>query len=397
MTNFFYPLVENPYSDADIKEAIKVLKSKQLTISGRTKNFEKYFTKKFNSKFSLMVNSGSSANLLALQCLINPYRKNRLKPGDEVIIPTLCWSTSLWPIIQSGLTPIFIDINQNTLNIDENEIKKKISKKTKAILLVHVLGNSCDMDKILKIKKKYNLILIEDTCESIGSKFNKKYLGTFGDFSSFSFYSSHQISSGEGGMICCKNKEDYDIILSLRSHGWSRGTSYEREIYKKNKNLDKKFIFFNSGYNLRPTEVSAAIGHNQLKKLNQFIKIRKINRLKIIQRIKHNSYLNNKIDFFYENKNVNPSWFGIPIKILKKIKEKKKILYNLEKHGVETRPIISGNFAKQPASIKYKLSLKRKFPMTDKVYNSSFFIGLPTKKITEKYLNKLVKAFEKSI
>ena len=397
MTNFFYPLVENPYSDADIKEAIKVLKSKQLTISSRTKNFEKYFTKKFNSKFSLMVNSGSSANLLALQCLINPYRKNRLKPGDEVIIPTLCWSTSLWPIIQSGLTPIFIDINQNTLNIDENEIKKKISKKTKAILLVHVLGNSCDMDKILKIKKKYNLILIEDTCESIGSKFNKKYLGTFGDFSSFSFYSSHQISSGEGGMICCKNKEDYDIILSLRSHGWSRGTSFENKIYKKNKNLDKKFIFFNSGYNLRPTEVSAAIGHNQLKKLNQFIKIRKINRLKIIQRIKHNSYLNDKIDFFYENKNVNPSWFGIPIKILKKIKEKKRILYNLEKNGVETRPIISGNFAKQPASIKYKLSLKRKFPMTDKVYNSSFFIGLPTKKITEKYLNKLVKAFEKSI
>ena len=196
-------------------------------------------------------------------------------------------------------------------------------------MLVHVLGNSCDMDKILKIKKKYNLILIEDTCESIGSKFNKKYLGTFGDFSSFSFYSSHQISSGEGGMICCKNKEDYDIILSLRSHGWSRGTSFESKIYKKNKNLDKKFIFFNSGYNLRPTEVSAAIGHNQLKKLNQFIKIRKINRLKIIQRIKHNSYLNDKIDFFYENKNVNPSWFGIPIKILKKIKEKKRILYNL--------------------------------------------------------------------
>ncbi len=397
MTNFFYPLVENPYSDADIKEAIKVLKSKQLTISSRTKNFEKYFTKKFNSKFSVMVNSGSSANLLALQCLINPYRKNRLKPGDEVIIPTLCWSTSLWPIIQSGLTPIFIDINQNTLNIDENEIIKKISKKTKAILLVHVLGNSCDMDKILKIKKKYNLILIEDTCESIGSRFNKKYLGTFGEFSSFSFYSSHQISSGEGGMICCKNKEDYDIILSLRSHGWSRGTSFESKIYKKNKNLDKKFIFFNSGYNLRPTEISAAIGHNQLKKLNQFIKIRKINRLKIIQRIKNNFNLKNKIDFFYENKNVNPSWFGIPIKILKKIKEKKKILYNLEKNGVETRPIISGNFAKQPASIKYKLSLKRKFPMTDKVYNSSFFIGLPTKKITDKYLNKLVKAFEKSI
>lgn len=397
MTKIFYPLVENPYSEDDIREGIKVLKSKQLTISKKTKNFENYFTKKFNSKFSLMVNSGSSANLLALQCLINPYRKNRLKPGDEVIIPTLCWSTSLWPIIQSGLTPVFTDIDKNTLNIDENEIIKKISKRTKAILLVHVLGNSCDMDKILKIKKKYNLTLIEDTCESIGTMYNKKYLGTFGEFSSFSFYSSHQISSGEGGMICCKNKEDYDIILSLRSHGWTRGTSFENSIYKKNRNLDRKFIFFNSGYNLRPTEVSAAIGHNQLKKLEEFKKIRKINRLKIIKRIKSNSKLNKKIDFYYENKKVNASWFGIPVKIINKIKEKRKIIYNLEKNGIETRPIISGNFAKQPASIKYKLSLKSKFPKTDEVYNSSFFIGLPTKNITEKYLNKIIIAFEKSI
>ena len=145
-----------------------------------------------------MVNSGSSANLLALQCLINPYRKNSLKKGDEVIIPTLCWSTSLWPIIQSNLKPVFVDINPLTLNIDENQIEKKITKKTKAILLVHVLGNSCDMNQIMRIKKKYNLILIEDNCESLGSKYAGKHLGTYGDFSSFSFYSSHQISSGEG-------------------------------------------------------------------------------------------------------------------------------------------------------------------------------------------------------
>ena len=138
--------------------------------------------------------------------------------------------------------------------------------------MVHVLGNSCDMDQIMKIKNKYNLILIEDTCESLGSKYKNKFLGTFGEFSSFSFYSSHQISSGEGGMICCKDKVDYNIIKSLRSHGWSRGTTFENIIYKKNRSLDKRFIFFNSGYNLRPTEVSAAIGHNQFKRLNKFIK-----------------------------------------------------------------------------------------------------------------------------
>ena len=397
MNKYFYPLIENPFSDNDISEGIKVLKSKQLTLSKKTNNFEKDFSLKLKSKFSLMVNSGSSANLLALQCLINPYRKNRLKKGDEVIIPTLCWSTSLWPIIQSNLKPVFVDINPLTLNIDENEIEKKINKKTKAILLVHVLGNSCDMDQIMRIKRKYKLLLIEDTCESLGSKYKNKFLGTFGEFSSFSFYSSHQISSGEGGMICCKDKIDYNIIKSLRSHGWSRGTSFENEIYKKNKTLDKRFIFFNSGYNLRPTEVSAAIGHNQFKRLDNFIEIRNFNRKKIITGIKKNVLLKKKIDFYYENKNVTPSWFGLSIKTLIKKKDYKyKVIKKLEKNGIETRPIISGNFADQPSAKKYKLTNKQKFPNTDSVYDTSFFIGLPSKKINKQYLKKIISGFEKS-
>ena len=396
MNKYIYPLIENPFSDDDIIKGINVLKSKQLTLSKETKNFEKKFTAKLKSNYSLMVNSGSSANLLALQCLINPYRKNRLKKGDEIIIPTLCWSTSLWPIVQSNLKPVFVDINPKTLNIDEEKLEKKITHKTKAILLVNVLGNSCDMNKIIKIKKKYNLILIEDNCESLGSKYKKKYLGTYGDFSSFSFYSSHQISSGEGGMICCKDKNDYNIIKSLRSHGWSRGTSFENEIYKKNRFLDKRFIFFNSGFNLRPTEVSAAIGHNQFKRMDKLMKIRNINRKKIINSLLNNSYLKNKIDFYYENKFVNPSWFGLSIKILIKNFNKNKIIKKLENNGIETRPIISGNFADQPAAKLYGISLNQKFPNTDKVYNSSFFIGLPTKQINNKFLKKIVSAFEKS-
>lgn len=396
MNNFFYPLVDNPFSNEDINKGIKVLHSKQLTLSKETINFENTFTKKLNSKYSLMVNSGSSANLLALQCLVNPYNKNRLNPGDEVLIPTLCWSTSLWPIIQSNLKPIFVDINRDTLNIDEKEIEKKITKNTRAILLVHVLGNTCDMDILMKIKKKYNLILIEDTCESLGTKYRNRYLGTFGEFSSFSFYTSHQISAGEGGMICCKNKNDYNIIKSLRSHGWSRGTSYENEIYKKFKFLDKRFIFFNSGYNLRPTEVSAAIGNNQFKKLKKFIDLRNLNRKKIISAIKNNYRLKNIIGFFHQNKYVKPSWFGIPIKIISNKVKKNILINNLEKNGIETRPIISGNFAKQPAAVKYGLAIKEKFPNTDYVYQRSFFIGLPSKKISKKYIDKIVLAFEKS-
>ena len=285
MSKYFYPLVENPYRKKDIDQAIKVLKSCKLSSGNITINFQNYFSQKLNSKNSLMVNSGSSANLLAFQCLINPYRKKRLKPGDEILIPALCWSTSLWPIVQSGLKPKFVDVDLDTLNINLNDLDKKISKKTKAIMVVHVLGNCTNMQELIKIKKKNKLILIEDTCESLGSKYKNKYLGTFGEFSTFSFYSSHQISSGEGGMICCKDKNDLEILKSLRAHGWSRGLKKETEIAKKNKNLDKRFIFYNSGFNLRSTDISASIGYSQFKDLDKFIKIRSQNRIKIVNEI----------------------------------------------------------------------------------------------------------------
>tara|TARA_B100001564_G_C20669051_1_gene685174 strand:+ start:5645 stop:6832 length:1188 start_codon:yes stop_codon:yes gene_type:complete len=395
MAKFFYPLVENPYRKKDLDSAIRVIKSNKITSGPKVVEFENTFKKKINSKNSLMVNSGSSANLLALQCLINPYRKKRLKYGDEVIIPALCWSTSLWPIVQSGLKPKFVDIDIKTLNFDLNDLEKKISKKTKAIMAVHVLGNSTDMDKLMKIKNKHKLILIEDTCESLGSKFKSKYLGTFGEFSSFSFYSSHQISSGEGGMICCKNSEDYEIIKALRSHGWSRGLKNERKISNKFKNLDKKFIFYNSGYNLRSTDIAASIGLSQFRDLTKFIKIRNINRNRIINEIKKNKKINSKIDIIQENKSVKASWFGIPIMVRQGI-NKKTFIKKIERNGVETRPIISGNFLNQPSVKKYKLN-KGKMKNAEYVNKNGFFIGLPTYILKKNNLKKIVKAFEKSL
>ena len=396
MNKYFYPLIENPYRKSDINEALKVLKSKRLTIGPVTDKFQNSFTKKLGSKFSLMVNSGSSANLLALQCLINPYRKKRLKPGDEVLIPSLCWSTSLWPIIQSGLKPKFVDIDLDSLNINLNDLKKKISKKTKAILIVHVLGNCVDMSELMRVVKKHNLILIEDTCESLGTKYKNKYLGTFGDFSSFSFYSSHQISSGEGGMICCKNNDDHDIIKSLRAHGWSRGLKNEKKIAAANKHLDSRFIFYNSGFNLRSTDIAASIGLNQFKDIDQFIKKRSINRDKILKMFKKKIKMMKYLSFIDANNHVKASWFGIPILLSKKI-NRNKFLKKIEKLGVETRPIISGNFLKQPSIKKYKLNKKSNFKNSDIVNNHGFFIGLPTSAISDKNIKKLVGAFEKSL
>lgn len=395
MKKYFYPLIDNPYRPKDIHQAIKVLKSSKITSGPKTLEFQNKFSKKIKTNYSLLVNSGSSANLLAMQCLINPYRKKRLKIGDEILIPSLCWSTSLWPIIQSGLKPKFVDVEKETLNLDLNDLRKKISKNSKGIMLVHVLGNCTNMNELMNIIKKYNLILIEDTCESLGTTYKNKYLGTFGEFSSFSFYSSHQISSGEGGMICCKYEEDFEIIKSLRAHGWSRGLKNEKKIAKNNKQLDKRFIFYNSGFNLRSTDISASIGLSQFKDLDKFIKIRRTNRNLIIKTFEKYR-INNFFNIIKENRYVKPSWFGIPILISKKLK-KDKIINNLEKKGVETRPIISGNFLKQPSIKKYNLNRKMKMKNAEYINQKGFFIGLPTKPLGKTMVEKLAKKFEESI
>ena len=396
MRKYFYPLIENPYRKKDIEEGIKVLKSCKLTMGLKTLNFENKFKKKLKINSSLMVNSGSSANLLALQCLINPYRKNQLKKGDEVIVPSLCWSTSLWPIIQSGLKPIFVDVDKYTLNINLEALRKKLTKKTKAIMLVHVLGNSADMSQLMKIKEDNNLILIEDTCESLGTKYNNKYLGSFGEFSTFSFYSSHQISSGEGGMICCKNQEDYEIVKSLRSHGWSRGLKNEGIIAKKNKQLDRRFIFYNSGFNLRSTEIAASIAYSQFQDLDKFIKIRSTNRKNIKKIFYQSKKIKDHIHIIEQTNNVKASWFGIPMLISKRF-NKNLFIQELEIAGIETRPIISGNFLKQPSIKKYKLNTNKSFKNSDFINNYGFFIGLPTNKLSLSKINKMVKVFEKNL
>ena len=381
---FSYPLHSNGYSTHDINAGISVLLSGQLTMSKKTKEFEKYFAKKIGAKYCLMVNSGSSANLLALFCAVNPLRKNHLKKNDECLVPAVCWSTTLWPIIQVGLTPKILDVNIDNFSLDLNTIKKNITKKTKAIMVVNVLGNCAELDKIRKYADEKNIILIEDNCESLGSVYKNKYLGTYGDFSSFSFYFSHQITAGEGGMIVCKSEKDFRILKSLRAHGW------DREINKKNRN---KFNFINQGFNLRPLEVSAAIALSQLKRLDNMMKIRSYNRNEIIKSLKNSNEWNNQFVFFEPADNLKPSWFGLPLLINKRyIKKKKLFLDYLNKNKVDTRPIISGNFANQPAIKLLKIKIdKKKLINSQEIDNRGFFIGLPTRKLNKKIINKLSK------
>ena len=384
--NINYPLIQEPYSNQDISKAIKVLKSKQITMSNITSELEKKFAKYVGSKYALMVNSGSSANLLAAFALVNPRKKGHIKNGGEFLIPALCWSTSLWPLVQAGLKPKFVDVNVDDFNMNITDLKKKINKKTKAIMAVHVLGNSTNMDELKKIVKKKKIFLIEDTCESLGSKFDNKCLGTWGDMGTYSFYVSHQISSGEGGMIVCDSKSDYDLLYSMRAHGWSRKSN---KVSKK----DTSFNFINSGFNLRSTDVSAAIGLNQFKRLNKMIKIRAENRKKIINKIQSSQSWNNQFSFLKINNKVKPSFFGLPILLDKKYLSKKyKFLSYLKKVGIETRKIISGNFTNQESVKLYKFNKsKHTFPNAQEIENRGFFIGLHPKKISNKELEYLEK------
>ena len=365
-----------------------------------TRNFEKQFAKKIGCKYALMTNSGSSANLLAISSIVNPLFKNKLKTGDEVIIPAVCWSTSLWPIVQNNLKPVFVDVELDTFNMSIESLKKKITSRTRAIMCVHVLGTSTNMNQIQKLIKNKKILLIEDTCESLGAKFNNKYLGTFGEFGTFSFYYSHQITSGEGGMIVCNNSYNYNILKSLRSHAWSRETNFQSFYKKKFKKIDDRFLFINSGYNLRPTEIQAAIAQNQFKRLGNFINIRKKNRNKIIETIKKNPKWDDQFKFVKQSKMVSPSWFGLPIIInIKYLNKKKKFLQYLTKIGIENRPILSGNFTNQPSTQLYKLNKDGFiFSNAEKIENLGFFIGLHTSKISNsmaKYIsNNLLKITE---
>ena len=387
-----YSLLDDAFSKKDIAEGVNVILSKRITMSKITSNFEKKFAKSIGSKYAVMVNSGSSANLLAVFAACNPLRKNRFIPGDEAIIPAVLWSTSLWPLVQAGLKPVFVDIDPSTLNADIKLLISKITSRTKLIMAIHVLGNSTDIETLKKICVKKKIILIEDTCESLGSKFKNKNLGTFGDFGTYSFYYSHQITSGEGGMVICNTLDDYKILYSLRAHGWARGINALKS-KKKIGNLNKDFVFINSGFNLRPTDIAAAMAFSQFKRLKNLMKIRYDNRTKIINQLLNSSNWKQQFVFIKAALNVSPSWFGLPILISEKfVNCKNKFLKYLNQKGIETRPIISGNFMNQPCVKLYKLNENNeKFAKAQLIDDRGFFIGLHTKKITKYQLEYLEK------
>lgn len=328
------------FDNSEILAAIRVLLSGKLTYGAETEAFERLWSEWLGVPYSVMVNSGSSANLLALEAL---KHEGRLQPDDEVIVPAVAWSTSLFPIVQIGCVPVMIDVDATTLNIDPAAISSAITKRTRAILVVHLLGNPCDMHSITD-----RFPIIEDCCEAHGAEICGRRIGTFGDYSTFSFFFAHHMTCGEGGIVSCQTQEQRDLLMSLRSHGWARERSDFSEWQQSYPDIDARWIFVTPGYNFRPTDIQAAFAREQLKKLDGFI----TRRIELRERLLSNlAQYAEYFDFQTALPGHVHSAFGFAL-ICKPPIDRKHFVRYLNEHGIETRPIIGGNLARQPA-LKY--------------------------------------------
>ena len=367
-------IADPTYGFAEVNEALDSLLSTWVTMGKKVKKFENNFARYIGSKYSVMVNSGSSANLLALSILTNPKFSNRIKVGSEVLTPAVTWATTLFPIVNVSLVPSIIDVDLENFNLDVDKLRKSITKKTKAIMLVHLLGNPANMKEIIDIAKEYDLFVIEDSCEAHGAEFNNKKVGSFGDISTFSFYLSHHISTIEGGMLLTKNEEIFELAKAMRAFGWIRDQKNKKQIAKKNPELDTRFLFDSSGFNFRPTEIQGAFGIHQIKKLEKFIKIRTNNA----------NFWNKKLEKFSnylllhsERPNTRHVWFAYPITVRSSSPFSRNQLVNfLEKKNIETRPIMAGDITQQPVMKLIKKKINKPLTNSKFIHSNSFFIGV---------------------
>ena len=369
--SYKFPLMRNNITKEDIDSVISFLKNKniKLTQSGKVKQFEKIWSKWLGVKYSVFVNSGSSANLLSMAVIKNLF-------GDgEVIVPALTWVSDISSVLQNNLKPVFVDINLNNLSMNSDLVIKSITKKTKAVFITHAQGFNGLTDKLISELKKRKIPLIEDVCESHGAFYKKKKLGSFGYMSNFSFYYAHHMSTIEGGMICTNNIKVYETLRMLRSHGLVReieNKKIKNHFYKKNKNLNKEFIFQYPSYNVRSTEINAVIGINQIKNLNKNIKKRNIN---------HKIFLDNldKDKFFTKFDLKGSSNYALNL-VLKKADQKfaQRLMKGMSKAGIEFRrgSAGGGNQLRQPYLKKIvKANFYKKFPVTDHIHFYGFYIG----------------------
>lgn len=342
----------------------------------KTEAFEAQFAEYCGAKHAVMVNSGSSADLVTM---LAAREIGYLNPGDEMLIPAVTWPTQVWSAIQAGFNVRLVDVRTDTLNTSAEILEAAITPKTKAIFLVHLMGNPCNMDEIQDVTQRHRLLVFEDCCEALGSTWAAQQVGTFGLAGTFSFFASHHISTMEGGMIVTNDAAFADQCRLLRAHGWARDL-------KDRKHVDiltrygvtecPQYLFLGMGFNFRPTELSAEIGRIQMTRLPEMNKHRALNS----RHIDH--YFRQTNGHFAEHLSVHykacPSWFALPFILRENLPySRQKVLDYLKQYGVDTRPIVGGNLARHPAFWKYRDIAAGPLTGADAIHSRGWYCGLP--------------------
>lgn len=388
------------YDEKEMQALVDTSLDFWLTLGEKGKEFEAKFSDYLGLKKVVVCNSGSSANLLAISSLCSSMIENPLARGDEVITPAATFPTTLTPIIQNNLIPVFVDVELGSYNIKVSEIEEAISPKTRAIFFAHTLGNPAEIDKIWDIAKKNNLYVIEDACDALDSKYDEKLVGTFGEISTYSFYAAHHITMGEGGALATNNPKIARAAVSIRD--WGRDCfcqtgnknpngACNNRFGHKFENLpegyDHKYVYSNIGYNLKPLDLQCAIGLKQLEKLPEFTKKRKENFKTLYETFE--KYQDRIILPKWFSKS-DPSWFSFPITIRDNVEfNRKQIVKFLESKNIETRMLFGGNILRQPAFENIKKKVVGDLKNTDIILNNTFFLGVYPG-LTEEKMNYIV-------
>ncbi|MEZ0373885.1 MAG: DegT/DnrJ/EryC1/StrS family aminotransferase, partial [Candidatus Sericytochromatia bacterium] len=343
--------------------------------------FEQAWNKWNSAEASLMVNSGSSANLLALSALAAPASAHPIRPGDEVLVPAICWSTSVFPIVQIGAVPVLVDVDPLTLNMSLAAIEQAIGPKTRGIVVIHVLGNPCPMREIMELARRHDLLVLEDCCEAHGARVGGVRVGNFGDLASFSFFLSHHMTTIEGGMVCMQDPARWrDLLVSQRAHGWIRGRSDEADWKARYPGLNGGWIFVESGYNLRPTEMHAAIGLSQLQRLDGWIARRQAIHASWLSEIESRWGEDFQLQHCLPDHEASPFGFAMIVKAGSRL-EPAEIQAFLHAKGIFTRPLIAGCFSRQPVWPQLggrcvSADGSDSLPMAENAHERGFMIGL---------------------
>lgn len=377
-----YSLATTTWGEEEITAIQDVIRSGRFTMGQQVASFEEDFAKYVGSKYAVMVNSGSSANLALLSAC--RYRKDQLiKPGDEILVPAVSWSTTYYPVNQLGATLKFVDVDPETLNIDVKKIEEAITGKTRGIFVVNLLGNPADWTTLRRIATERGLLLLEDNCESLGATLNGESAGTFGFGGTFSSFFSHHISTMEGGLIVTDDEPLFHTLKSIRTHGWTRDLPSKNHVYDKTGSpWDDLFRFVLPGYNLRPLEMEAAVGRVQLLKLDSFIRARRRNATHFLSQVK------DLPGYRVQKENGESSWFGFSLILEGKLSSRRADLVTaLDAAQIESRPIVTGNFTRNPVIAHLDHAPIGELPGADEVHDQGLFVGNHHYDLTEEIDN----------